>query len=181
MRLLVELWSQVSSQCKEAPLLTWSIGLLAGLRPDAKIWGLLEIISNWKLEGKNKTKTIAPNPWPGHTARSPKIFKENQSHDSDPFRKALQQNQPILKTLQLTLLKRELKLIHFTWKRNRKSRGCPGRQCPFKLRNTSLTQFDLLYPILELWHKVQSSSQWEKYKCGYKNQTGRDLSEETAE
>lgn len=50
--------------------------------------------------------------------------------------------------------------------------GVPGRQCLFKLRNTSLTHFDPLYPTLELWHKVQSNPEWEKDKCGYKNQTG---------
>lgn len=124
-----------------------------------KNWGLLEIIRNWKLEGK-KTQ-ITPNPWPNHTARSPKIFKENQGNDNDSFRRGWQQIQLIFKQSTQPYTKTELKLIHFTWKRNRKSCGCPGRQCLFKLRNTSLTKFDPLYPILEPWHKVQSSSQGE--------------------
>lgn len=40
--------------------------------------------------------------------------------------------------------------------------GVPGRQCLSKLRNTSLSHFDPLHPILELRHKVQSNSEWEK-------------------
>lgn len=45
--------------------------------------------------------------------------------------------------------------------------GVPRRQSLFKIKNTSSTHFDPLYPILELWHKEQSNSEGEKDKCGY--------------
>lgn len=147
--------------------------------PGARNLGL-ENIRNWKLEGEQKKKQslqICDLVTQKEVPKSLRKIKEmTMILLGEAANPAYIYNTPVSPTL-----KTELKLIHSMWKRNRKSCGCPGRQCLFKLRNTSLTKFVLLYPILEPWHKVQSSSQKEKDKCGYKNQSGRDLSKETAE